>query len=87
MNEDEITVEAVSARERLRSGAVETPPPDMRRTRRAATFLFVLAFVGAPLIGVAFLDSDPVTKTIVGLVLAAYVVIMGYLMVRTIIRR
>ncbi|TWS22197.1 hypothetical protein FK268_20685 [Tsukamurella sputi] len=87
MDDDDIPGEAVSARERLRSGNVETPPPDMRRTRRKATVLFLLAFVGAPVIGVTFLDSDPVTKTVVGLLLAAYVVIMGYLMVRTIIRR
>lgn len=78
---------AVSARERLRSGTVDTPPPDMRRTRRAAGMLLLLAFVGVPSIGFAFIDSDGTTQVIVGLLLLAYLAFLGYLMVRTIRRR
>lgn len=48
MHDDDRPVDALSARERLRSGTVETPPPDNRRTRRAATILFLLASSGSP---------------------------------------
>ncbi|MBS4100928.1 hypothetical protein [Tsukamurella paurometabola] len=84
---DEEQTQEVSARERLRSGAVETPPPDNRRTRRAAVLLFVPAFLGAPMAAIVFLDSDPVTRRIVGLILLAYVLVLGYLMVKSIARR
>ncbi|BDD82396.1 hypothetical protein TPB0596_21590 [Tsukamurella pulmonis] len=76
-----------SARERLRSGTVEAPPPDNRRTRRAATMLFLLGFIGVPLVGLGVVDSDGGTRLVVGLILLVYIVITGYLMVRTIARR
>ncbi len=85
--DDEDTVDPVSARERLRSGEAETPPPDNRRIRRAAALLFVLAFVGVPSIGGVFLESDGRTRLLVGLILLAYTLVLGYLMARSIARR
>ncbi|CAM3236010.1 hypothetical protein [Tsukamurella hominis] len=84
---DEKQVQEVSARERLRSGTVETPSPDNRRTRRAAVLLFVPAFLGVPAGAVVFLDSDTATRRIVGILLLAYTVVLGYLMTKSIIRR
>lgn len=87
MHDDDRPVDALSARERLRSGTVETPPPDNRRTRRAATILFLLAFIGVPSVGYAFVDRADWTSLAVGLILLAFILVLGYLMVKTIIRR
>lgn len=87
MHDDEDPVDPVSARERLRSGNAETPPPDNRMTRRAAVMLFLPAFIGVPTLAYTFLDGDPVTARIVGVVLLIYLVVLGYLMVKSIVRR
>ncbi|CAM3696963.1 hypothetical protein ACXYTP_15535 [Tsukamurella ocularis] len=86
-NDADEPVDAVSARERLRSGTVETPAPDNRRTRRAAAILFLLAFIGVPSVGYAFVGRDDGTSLAVGLILLAFVLVLGYLMVKTILRR
>lgn len=85
--DDETRVDPVSARKRLSTGDVETPPPDNRRTRRAAAILFLLAFIGVPSVGYAFVDRQDGTSLAVGLILLAFTLVLGYLMVRTIIRR
>ena len=86
-NDVEPPAKEASARERLRSGAVETPPPDNRRTRRAATMMFVLVFVGLPLVGITFIDRDDGTGRLFGILLLIYLAIMGFLIVKAIIRR
>ncbi|KXP14349.1 hypothetical protein [Tsukamurella pseudospumae] len=84
---DDDPVPEVSARERLRSGHAETPPPDNRRTRRAATMMFIPLFVGVPLLGYLLIDGDSTTARIVGVLLIVYLAVMGYLMVKSIVRR
>ncbi|GAA1082526.1 hypothetical protein [Tsukamurella spumae] len=87
MFDDEDPVEPASARERLRSGDAEPPPPDNRRTRRAAAIMFLPVFVGVPGLGYLFLDGDSGTARIVGILMIIYLVVLGYLMVKSIVRR
>lgn len=79
--------EALSARERLRTGQVDTPSPELRWVRRGAAILVLLGFVGAPLVGYAAYEKGGATSVITGLALLAYLVVMAYLMIRTIRRR